>query len=214
MANKTTKIQLSKPELSALLAAARKDGFDAGFESGTKSAFAIDEKTGLYTERRFKEDLVHNINRFRRDNITATILFIDVNNMKGLNDTYGHDLVDGLLIKLAEVMKSSIRNTDNVYRRYMTGDEFMIILEHTETSGAQKFIGKLNLAIANDPELSQYGLSVSIGTSSIIDIVNAEGVKVIHDPNQLVTTMSEIADAAMRPNKMSHKQALVKAQRK
>lgn len=88
-----------------------------------------DPMTGLYNRRFLNELLDSNVtNRIIDDNLHA-VLMIDVDFFKKVNDTYGHDVGDEVIKRLAKIMKESTRNSD-VAVRY-GGEEFLILLQNT-----------------------------------------------------------------------------------
>jgi diguanylate cyclase (GGDEF)-like protein/PAS domain S-box-containing protein len=87
-----------------------------------------DSLTGLPNRALFYDRLNHAIARAIRDQVSLAILFLDVDDFKLVNDTYGHLVGDKLLREVAERLKACVRVSDTVAR--MGGDEFTIILEN------------------------------------------------------------------------------------
>jgi diguanylate cyclase (GGDEF)-like protein len=91
----------------------------------------IDKLTGLYNRRKIDEVLENELKRSIRYRTPFTLLIIDVDNFKVINDQYGHAKGDDILIDVAGILNSTVRNTDFVGR--WGGDEFVIIaVESTE----------------------------------------------------------------------------------
>jgi diguanylate cyclase (GGDEF)-like protein len=85
-----------------------------------------DPLTGLLNRRRIIKDIESAITRFERDNETFVIVLADIDNFKLINDTYGHDCGDVFLVKISNVIKSVLRQSDRVAR--WGGEEFIILL--------------------------------------------------------------------------------------
>ena len=94
-----------------------------------------DSLTGLLNRRRFDEELRLTLLRLRRHGGQATLLLIDLDRFKGVNDTYGHKTGDEVLVAVAAALRERLRETDVVAR--LGGDEFAAIAVETggETLG-------------------------------------------------------------------------------
>ncbi|HZQ73637.1 MAG TPA: diguanylate cyclase [Burkholderiales bacterium] len=126
-----------------------------------------DELTGLYNPRGFAiaaNRLFAQAVRFER---SASVLMIDSDNLKGVNDNYGHDAGNRLLRLVASAIRAELRYTD-VCARY-GGDEFIVLLPETPLKGAMEVAERIRSAIASTPlEAHDAALvsSVSIGVAS------------------------------------------------
>ena len=76
----------------------------------------------------------------------VSVLFVDVDGMKDVNDTYGHQAGDALLVELARLLSASCRDSD-VVARY-GGDEFVVLMSDTDAAGAAAVARKVAAAIA------------------------------------------------------------------
>jgi len=118
-----------------------------------------DSLTGLYNRIYFEEE-IRRIEKARYD--TVGILSCDVDGLKLVNDTLGHDQGDNLLVAAAKVIKESCREGDLVAR--IGGDEFSIILPNTTEPTVEKACQRIQEAVAsynaNNPKLP---LSISVG---------------------------------------------------
>jgi diguanylate cyclase (GGDEF)-like protein len=92
-----------------------------------------DNLTKLYNSRHFYNQLTTEINRSVRYNRSISLIMMDVDDFKKYNDSYGHLEGDGVLIRLAEVIRNSLRRQDQACR--YGGEEFIVILP--ETTGEQ-----------------------------------------------------------------------------
>jgi diguanylate cyclase (GGDEF)-like protein len=101
----------------------------------------VDGLTGLYNRRYFDEQLDKEIHRSLRNGHTFSIVMIDIDNFKKVNDSYGHPLGDEVLKGLSYIIKNHLRSED-VGARY-GGEEFIILLPHTDIHGAIIFSERL-----------------------------------------------------------------------
>lgn len=100
-----------------------------------------DALTGLYNRRRFQEELDHQIAYAQRFNQSGTLLFLDLDQFKYINDTLGHQAGDECLLAVTRSLTNTLRNIDIMGR--LGGDEFGIILPHTELADAETVAGHL-----------------------------------------------------------------------
>ena len=90
-----------------------------------------DQLTGLYNRAHFEDYLKHALNIAKRKQESFSLLFIDLDRFKVINDTLGHDIGDEVLIEIAKRLKHTLRESDFISR--WGGDEFVVILENTIT---------------------------------------------------------------------------------
>lgn len=109
-------------------------------------------------ERRSKEQAVPVLKEF-------SLLFIDLDNFKRVNDALGHDAGDKVLIRVAEILKRSVRK-GSVEARFH-GDEFAVFLPRTGEAEAVTVAENLLKNMENDPDLNKFGVSASIGVRHI-----------------------------------------------
>lgn len=94
----------------------------------------LDSLVHLPNRRSFLASLERTIARVERFGHPAAMLFVDVDGLKSINDTFGHKAGDDALIEVAQLLVASVRSTDCVAR--MGGDEFGILLEHLDEQSA------------------------------------------------------------------------------
>jgi diguanylate cyclase (GGDEF)-like protein len=131
-----------------------------------------DSLTDLYNHRYFYEQLTHEVERALRYGRPVSVILLDLDHFKEVNDTYGHLMGDKLLALLGRVIRDQVRSAD-IAARY-GGDEFAIILPDTPLAAAQATAQKLASAIAtgrtNAGSLSEtLPLSASCGVSCCPD---------------------------------------------
>ncbi|NCB74530.1 MAG: diguanylate cyclase [Clostridia bacterium] len=116
-----------------------------------------DHLTGLYN-RRFFELALKSIDA--EVNLPISIIMFDINGLKLVNDSFGHDSGDALLIKAAETIKKACREEDSIFR--IGGDEFVVILPKATTDDALQ-ISNLIKELASKESVANIKLSISSG---------------------------------------------------
>ncbi|WP_134701695.1 bifunctional diguanylate cyclase/phosphodiesterase [Ammoniphilus sp. YIM 78166] len=129
-----------------------------------------DSLTGLPNRTLFMEKLEQSITHAIQSKEQGALLFLDLDDFKPLNDTFGHDVGDLLLQKVTERLQRCIRSNDVISR--LGGDEFTILLPSIQRRGKQKKLVKAILHSLSQPfQLEEYQLciSVSIGLTLFLD---------------------------------------------
>lgn len=101
-----------------------------------ESLTTTDDLTGLYNRRGFMEGFHRALQSARRYSEEGVIAYIDIDNFKPINDTYGHHAGDLILRRVGELLLANVRKTDIVGR--LGGDEFAILLVHSERQIGRK----------------------------------------------------------------------------
>ncbi|NQF14155.1 GGDEF domain-containing protein [Brevibacillus sp. HB1.3] len=119
-----------------------------------------DSLTGVLVNRRFLDKLVEEVELAKSNHQSVTLLFIDLDNFKIFNDSFGHMEGDRLLCQFARILQASVRKQDIVGR--WGGEEFVVLLTQTDTRRALA-IGE---RIQNQVRDALSGVTVSIGVAS------------------------------------------------
>lgn len=156
----------------------------------------IDDLTGLYNRRGFLTLAEHQMKLSRRKQSAFYLIFADLDDMKIINDTYGHKEGDQALIQTAHLLKKTFRGSDIIAR--MGGDEFAIVAIEPAASSAEQIALRFqdNIAAFNAKKSQPYDLSISIG--------------VVECPPDCPYSLKEMlaqADALMYQNKAERKKA-------
>ncbi len=122
-----------------------------------------DEKTGLYNNKFFETMFEMEAEKAKRKQQKLSMIMMDIDFFKKINDTYGHVKADDLLDRLATVIRKQIRKSD-IFARF-GGEEFVILLPETNLEKAKKFASRLKSAIHGDSMLRKHHLTVSGGIS-------------------------------------------------
>jgi diguanylate cyclase len=127
-----------------------------------------DGLTKLHNHRFFQDHLTREIKRVNRADESLSMLLIDIDDFKKLNDRFGHAAGDELLTRLAPILNAAIRETD-LAARY-GGEEFVILAPNTNLSGAYRLAEKVRTTIAEssfilDDSLRPMRVTVSIGVA-------------------------------------------------
>lgn len=130
-----------------------------------------DPVTGLFNRRRFEQVLAQEFERFRRYHAPFACLMIDIDHFKAINDTYGHEIGDTVLKKVAHTIQSQIRGVDMVAR--YGGDEFILLLSQQKKEDAEKVAARI-LGSVRKQTFEEIGkkkskITLSIGISSLPD---------------------------------------------
>lgn len=125
-----------------------------------------DYLTGLETKRRFEEELEEQMAAARRQGYSLTLLLLDIDNLKVLNDEKGHPAGDVFLGKLGMIIRQAKRKEDGAFR--IGGDEMAIIASYTPTKKAEVLVRRLKREIQRLVEEKIYAdlpkpLGVSFG---------------------------------------------------
>ena len=127
-----------------------------------------DELTGLFNRRYAMYEIEHMIGNYKRYNKTFSLLYIDLDKFKSVNDNYGHEIGDRVLVWIAKYLESCVRKTDIVCR--LGGDEFLIICDFSSEENALNLGSKLNKEFENynnDQIFKYWKPSLSIGVGEI-----------------------------------------------
>jgi diguanylate cyclase (GGDEF)-like protein/PAS domain S-box-containing protein len=104
-----------------------------------------DALTGLFSRRRFLEELEREVVRSRRYERIGALLLLDLDGFKQVNDSFGHATGDDLLIRIGDALRACLRESDVLAR--IGGDEFAAILPDTNADGARSVAAKLIAAV-------------------------------------------------------------------
>ncbi len=133
-------------------------------ENVLRRAAMEDSLTGLLNHKAISQRLDEELGRSKRFNAPMSCLMIDIDYFKPINDNFGHQIGDKMLVQMAVFLKKLIRSTDLIGR--YGGDEFLLILSATEQSGALTLAERIRQKIAN----KKFRLTPKISISNTLSI--------------------------------------------
>jgi diguanylate cyclase (GGDEF)-like protein len=136
-----------------------------------EEAALTDHMTGLANRRRFDRQLESEMERTLRFGHPFTLLMIDLDNFKNLNDTLGHNVGDDVIREVGRVLRQETRGIDLATR--MGGDEFSVLLVETHAAGATNVAERMRLAIRSITVPSGAIVTASFGIAESSDYVQA-----------------------------------------
>jgi diguanylate cyclase (GGDEF)-like protein len=149
----------------------------------------LDGLTGIANRRTLDQRLEFEFQAARRSGQPVSLLMIDVDLFKSLNDSKGHLVGDSYLVQVAHALRNALSRTNDFVARY-GGEEFVVLLPATGDAGAVRIAGRLHAAIAaldlDHPLSPTERLTISIGCTTADSLVH-------HSPNALI----DAADRAM-----------------
>lgn len=168
---------------------AKLDKLRSHYEEALKSA-VVDWLTGLYNHGYLKKFLDLEIKKSLRQRYPVSLIMMDIDNFKAVNDSHGHTTGDVILKKLAQVIRKSVRDVDLVAR--YGGDEFAVVLPYSDSHGGLQVANRIDTAIKSQDFFSQDSaqstrLTVSMGVAGYPeDAVHVD--ELIHSADQKLYT--------------------------
>ncbi|MEN3013411.1 MAG: GGDEF domain-containing protein [Endomicrobiia bacterium] len=168
----------------------------------TQNLAITDTLTGLYVHKYFKELLEEEINRTKYYNRIFSLAMFDIDNFKQINDTYGHNVGDMVLLKFAEVLRKRLREVDKIFR--YGGDEFAIIFPDTNVSNALKICEEIRNIVLNEVIVIGNVLESNISSLNRIKFTVSGGV-MEYDKEYDLETFINMVDKLLYKSKTSGK---------
>jgi diguanylate cyclase (GGDEF)-like protein len=156
----------------------------------------LDSLTGLHNRRYFHETLGREVDRAQRYQRRLSLVIVDVDGFKEINDRIGHLAGDAVLAEIADRIRQVVRSADIPCR--VGGDEFAVILPEVEVGQAQQLVGRIQRAVSSQPIARAGRVRVSAGVSDL-------------QPNDSPTTLFERGDESLYATKHAGKGGLAAA---
>ena len=122
-----------------------------------------DSLTGAGNRRLLDERLSETIRRFERIETPMSLLLLDLDRFKEINDSAGHAEGDALLVRVTEVVRARIRSTDMLFR--YGGDEFIVFADGSDLATAASLAEDIRALVEADLSISDWQLSISLGVA-------------------------------------------------
>jgi len=149
----------------------------------TNAIKSSDSLTGLMNHNAIKEFINTEIERANRQNCFTTIVLLDIDNFKKVNDVHGHQAGDIVIRKLSNILNTRLRRYDGIGR--YGGEEFMLVLPNTNELTALKLVNQIRVDFARKP--------INIGNDVNIIVTFSAGVSSFPE-HQDLTALIEAAD--------------------
>lgn len=145
-------------------------------ESLSKTQFQFDVLTGSINRRAFESILLKELGEVRRRIKTSSIAFIDIDDFKHVNDTFGHDAGDEVLIKMVDIFTLELRSYDVISR--WGGEEFIILLSESKLEASESICSRVsNMLRAHTFTFN----STSITITASIGLTQIKPSDTVHD---------------------------------
>jgi len=165
----------------------------------TKESAMTDNLTGLPNARCLYMLLEQEIGRSQRGQQSFSLLAVDVDDFKSINDTFGHQAGDQTLRELAQIFQHAVREYDVVARH--AGDEFFVVLPATGREQAQTIADRVQQAVAEHRS--------RFGNKAVVRLRVSIGAATFPDDGPDMHSLIAVADAAMYADKRSNQQHIV-----
>lgn len=167
----------------------------------------VDSLTGLYNQKFLDVTLRSEVARANRYGTPVSVIFIDLDHFKEVNDTHGHQVGSQLLKEAAAVFRASVRESDYLLR--FGGDEFVVILPSTNAIGALSVAERIRSAFAE----TRFDVREATGITSAYDlcVTTSVGIATFPDCAASVDDLIHAADTAMYDAKRGGRNKVVAA---
>jgi diguanylate cyclase (GGDEF)-like protein len=156
-----------------------------------------DQPTGLFNRAAVIDYLTNDVTRRRLAGETVAVLFIDLDGLKQLNDTYGHELGDTAVVSTAEAILEATDHCDVVGR--LGGDEFLVVLCHDHSGDGEAIAIRINESLARrslSVESIMVALRASVGVALARCDVDTDPMSLVHQADAAMYHAKRAAHAA------------------
>lgn len=136
-----------------------------------------DPLTGLNNRRKFDQRLTEEFERAKRYSHPLTVVMIDIDHFKVVNDSYGHSVGDDVLVAIGNYFKAAMRKSDVVAR--MGGEEFCLLLPEGGSEASLAFLERIRLDISHmefSAAASVFNVTCSFGVASLDELIGSKDI--------------------------------------
>ncbi len=153
------------------------DGYEGHYHDTMYAKAVRDNLTGLLNRTNLNHVLETEVRRAQRYEHPLSVLLLDLDHFKRVNDTYGHLAGDAVLVQASRLLQSCLRKCDSIYR--YGGEEFLVMLPETDVEGAEALAERIRVAVAEAK--FEYGchsldLTISVGVASLQPKLTGQGL--------------------------------------
>lgn len=167
-----------------------------------EALLCIDDLTQLFDSAEFRRRLPLEIKRTKDTSRPLSLVLLDIDHFKGVNDVYGYRNGDLVLREFAALLKSRIRHTDVAFR-YKQGDEFAVLMTGTETSDAAPLMHHLRKELG----AHKFRVTNNQGVDENVSLTFSVGIISLDLQADTVETFTERAELALRDAKREVEQS-------
>ena len=124
---------------------------------------STDPLTGALNRRQMAADLAHEVSVAARGGALPAVLILDLDHFKQVNDEFGHEMGDRVLVTFSNIVRTLVRRSDRLYR--MGGEEFLLLLPAMDEAGLAVVAGKVVNQVRQKLRVPNRAVTVSVGTA-------------------------------------------------
>lgn len=162
------------------------DRWDSQFQQQIYESAVRDALTGAFNRKYFQERLLSELSLTRRYKDLLSLLMVDIDHFKRINDTYGHLAGDQVLVRVSKAISDSLR-TEDFFGRY-GGEEFVVLARQTAPAGGSALGERLRLFVEemklSTSEGQPVSLTVSIGVVTITGTVEIDAASLVKEADK------------------------------
>ena len=159
------------------------DSIEQNYQENIYDSSTRDGLTGCYNRKYLMERMVSHLSYSRRHKIPYTVVMLDIDHFKRVNDTYGHRTGDHVLVTISKVISKMVRAED-VFARY-GGEEFAIVAQGTSYEGARVLAERVRKRVSEEiitvvgGHGEKISITISLGVVTVLPTATVDAAKII-----------------------------------